>query len=148
MPAPKNVWTRTVGVPLDAPDVPTKFSVTFREGLPVKLEVEGGETVTGSLELFKALNDIAERNGVGRIDIVESRATGLKSRGCYDSPDLTVLRQAHIDIEEMVLDVNVKRGLAYRVNSWSYSELKRLAIKLLVGYLWQSVRSWEVFPSE
>jgi argininosuccinate synthase len=59
--------------PLDAPDTPTKFSVTFREGIPVKLEVEGGETVTGSLELFKALNDIAGRNGVGRVDIVESR---------------------------------------------------------------------------
>ncbi|KAI1820029.1 argininosuccinate synthase [Xylaria intraflava] len=118
MPAPKNVWTRTVD-PLDAPDVPTKFSVTFREGIPVKLEVEGGETVTGSLELFKALNDIAGRNGVGRVDIVESRATGLKSRGCYDSPALTVLRLAHIDIEGMVLDVNVKRVLAYLGTSWS-----------------------------
>lgn len=98
MPAPKTIWTRTVD-PLDAPDVPTKFSVTFREGIPGKLEVEGGETVTGSLELFKALNDMAGRNGVGRIDFFESRATGLKSRGCYDSPAFTVLRLAHIDME-------------------------------------------------
>lgn len=58
--------------PLDAPDVPTKFCVTFREGIPVKLEVEGGETVTNLLELFKAPNGIAGRNGVGRVDTVES----------------------------------------------------------------------------
>ncbi|KAK8129271.1 argininosuccinate synthase [Apiospora kogelbergensis] len=118
MPAPKDVWTRTVD-PLDAPDVPTKFSVTFKAGIPVKLEVEGGETVTGSLELFKALNDIAGRNGVGRIDIVESRFIGLKSRGCYDSPALTVLRLAHIDIEGMTLDSKVKSIMAWIGNEWS-----------------------------
>ncbi|KAK8093589.1 hypothetical protein PG997_000274 [Apiospora hydei] len=118
MPAPKDVWTRTVD-PLEAPDVPTKFSVTFREGIPVKLEVEGGETVTGSLELFKALNDIAGRNGVGRIDIVESRFIGLKSRGCYDSPAMTVLRLAHIDIEGMTLDSKVKSIMAWIGNEWS-----------------------------
>ncbi|KAI1364793.1 argininosuccinate synthase [Xylaria arbuscula] len=101
MPAPKDIWTRTVD-PLDAPDVPTKFSITFREGKPVKVEVEGGETVTGSLELFKALNKIAGDNGVGRVDLVESRFIGLKSRGCYDSPALTVLREAHLDIEAWV----------------------------------------------
>lgn len=75
--------------PLEAPDVPTKFSVTFKEGIPVKLEVEGGETVTGSLELFKALNDIAGRNGVGRIDIVESRLVPLSSLSYYCANNLT-----------------------------------------------------------
>ncbi|KAM5384462.1 hypothetical protein ACJZ2D_001498 [Fusarium nematophilum] len=48
IPAPKDVWTRTVD-PLDAPDAPTKFSITFKEDIPVKLDVEGGEAVTGSL---------------------------------------------------------------------------------------------------
>ncbi|KAK1770724.1 argininosuccinate synthase [Phialemonium atrogriseum] len=118
MPAPKNVWTRTVD-PLDAPDVPTKFSITFREGIPVKLEVEGGETVTGSLELFKALNEIAGRNGVGRVDIVESRFISLKSRGCYDSPALTVLRLAHIDIEGITVDSKVKSITSWIGNEWS-----------------------------
>ncbi|RYC58434.1 hypothetical protein CHU98_g7781 [Xylaria longipes] len=118
VPAPKTVWTRTVD-PLDAPDVPTKFSVTFRAGIPVKLQVDGGETVTGSLELFKALNDIAGRNGVGRIDIVESRFIGLKSRGAYDSPALTVLRLAHIDIEGMTVDSKVKQIMAWIGNEWS-----------------------------
>jgi argininosuccinate synthase len=101
--------------PLDAPDVPTKFSVTFKAGIPVKLDVEGGETYTDSVELFKKLNEIAGANAVGRIDIVESRYLpsppssapppktrsctdnitsfiGLKSRGCYDAPAHTVLR--------------------------------------------------------
>ncbi|KAF2970827.1 hypothetical protein GQX73_g2787 [Xylaria multiplex] len=118
MPAPKTVWTRTTD-PLEAPDVPAKFSVTFRAGIPVKLEVEGGETVTGSLELFKALNDIAGRHGVGRIDIVESRFIGLKSRGAYDSPALTVLRLAHIDIEGMTVDSKVKQIMAWIGNEWS-----------------------------
>ncbi|KAB5549895.1 argininosuccinate synthase [Coniochaeta sp. 2T2.1] len=118
LPAPKDIWTRTVD-PLDAPDVPTKFSVTFKEGIPVKLEVEGGETVTGSLELFKALNEIAGRNGVGRVDIVESRFIGLKSRGCYDSPALTVLRLAHVDIEGMTVDSKVRQIMNWIGNEWS-----------------------------
>ncbi|KAL1861584.1 hypothetical protein VTK73DRAFT_7044 [Phialemonium thermophilum] len=118
MPAPKDIWTRTVD-PLDAPDVPTKFSITFRSGIPVKLEVEGGETVTGSLEIFKALNDIAGRNGVGRIDIVESRFIGLKSRGAYDSPAMTVLRLAHIDIEGLTVDSKVKQIMHWIGNEWS-----------------------------
>ncbi|KAI0430714.1 argininosuccinate synthase [Xylaria sp. FL1042] len=118
MPAPKEVWTRTVD-PLDAPDVPTKFSITFRAGIPIKLEVEGGETVTGSLQIFKALNEIAGKNGVGRIDIVETRSNGLKSRGCYDSPAMTVLRLAHIDIEGITQDAKVKEVMAYIGNQWS-----------------------------
>ena len=105
--------------PLEAPDVPAKFSITFRSGIPVKLEIEGGETVTGSLELFKALNDLAGRHGVGRIDIVESRFIGLKSRGAYDSPACTVLRLAHIDIEGMTVDSKVKQIMAYIGNEWS-----------------------------
>lgn len=75
--------------------------------------------MTGSLELFKALNDIAGRHGVGRIDIVESRFIGLKSRGAYDSPALTVLRLAHIDIEGMTVDSKVKQIMAWIGNEWS-----------------------------
>ncbi|KAM3549579.1 hypothetical protein MY1884_008678 [Beauveria asiatica] len=128
--APKDVWTKSVD-PLDAPDVPTKFSITFRAGIPVKLDVEGGETYTNSVELFKKLNEIAGANGVGRVDIVESRYftipavistpsktrsrtdnttsfIGLKSRGCYDVPAHTVLRLAHVDLEGMTVDSKVR----------------------------------------
>ncbi|KAI1317296.1 argininosuccinate synthase [Xylariaceae sp. FL0255] len=103
---PKELWTRTVD-PLDAPDKPTDFSVTFEKGIPVKVEVNG-ETITGSLEIFKKLNEIGRDNGVGRVDIVESRFIGLKSRGCYDTPGLTIARLAHIDLEGLVLDSKVR----------------------------------------
>ncbi|KAK9437626.1 argininosuccinate synthase [Metarhizium brunneum] len=141
--APKDVWTKSVD-PLDAPDVPTKFSVTFKAGIPVKLDVEGGETFTNSVALFKKLNEIAGANGVGRTDLVESRyftipaATisppppktrtctdniasfiGLKSRGCYDAPAHTVLRLAHVDLEGMTVDSKVRGIMAWIGNEWS-----------------------------
>jgi len=76
--------------PLDAPDKPYKFSIHFEKGIPVKVETEDGKVVTESVELFKLLNKIGHDNGVGRIDIVENRFIGLKSRGCYDTPGLTI----------------------------------------------------------
>ncbi|PON21800.1 argininosuccinate synthase [Trichoderma gamsii] len=118
MVAPKDVWTKSVD-PLDAPDVPTKFSVTFKAGIPVKLDVEGGETYTNSVELFKKLNEIAGANGVGRVDIVESRFIGLKSRGCYDAPAHTVLRLAHVDLEGMTVDSKVRAIMSWIGNEWS-----------------------------
>ncbi|KAI1432011.1 argininosuccinate synthase [Xylaria sp. CBS 124048] len=105
-PPPKELWKRTVD-PLDAPNEPTNFSLHFEKGVPVKLEV-GGQTITGSLAIFKGLNEIGRVNGVGRIDIVESRFIGLKSRGCYDTPGLTIARLAHLDLEGLVLDSKVR----------------------------------------
>ncbi|KID60448.1 argininosuccinate synthase, partial [Metarhizium hybridum] len=118
MVAPKDVWTKSVD-PLDAPDVPTKFSVTFKGGIPVKLDVEGGETYTNSVALFKKLNEIAGANGVGRQDLVESRFIGLKSRGCYDAPAHTVLRLAHVDLEGMTVDSKVRGIMSWIGNEWS-----------------------------
>ncbi|KAH6886425.1 argininosuccinate synthase [Thelonectria olida] len=103
---PANLWTRTVD-PLKAPDTPTNFTVHFTQGIPTKLELAGQE-ITGSLEIFKALNKIGHDNGVGRIDIVESRFIGLKSRGCYDTPGLTIARLAHIDLEGIAMDSSVR----------------------------------------
>lgn len=67
---------------MNAPDKATPFTVHFEQGVPVKLEV-GDKVVTGSLEIFKEANEIGRVNGIGRVDIVESRFIGLKSRGCY-----------------------------------------------------------------
>ncbi|CAJ2509216.1 Uu.00g142420.m01.CDS01 [Anthostomella pinea] len=103
---PKELWTRTVD-PLDAPDKPTEFTVHFEKGIPTKVVVAGKET-TGSVELFKLLNKIGHDNGVGRIDIVENRFIGLKSRGCYDTPGLTIARLAHLDLEGLVMDSRVR----------------------------------------
>lgn len=103
---PKDMWKLTVD-PTDAPDVPEQFTVVFKKGLPVKLVYKEGE-VTDPVEIFLTANKIARRNGVGRIDIVENRFIGLKSRGCYETPGLTLLRAAHIDLEGLVLDREVR----------------------------------------
>lgn len=107
---PKDMWKLTVD-PTDAPDTPEDFTVEFTKGIPTKITyTEGGKTatVTESVDLFLTANKIARRNGVGRIDIVENRFIGIKSRGCYETPGLTILRSAHIDLEGLVLDREVR----------------------------------------
>jgi argininosuccinate synthase len=95
---PADMWKLTQD-PLTAPDQPEDFTLYFQKGVPVKLEyTEGGKkkAVTDSVELFLTANTIARRHGVGRIDIVENRFIGIKSRGCYETPGLTALRSAHM----------------------------------------------------
>ncbi|KAI9839959.1 MAG: argininosuccinate synthetase [Sarea resinae] len=121
---PKDMWKLSVD-PLDAPNVPEDFTLFFEKGLPVKLEYEekgAKKTVTDSVELFLAVNAIARRNGVGRIDIVENRFIGLKSRGCYETPGLTCLRAAHIDLEGLVLDREV-RALRDQFVTFNYAKI-------------------------
>ncbi|KAL6864272.1 argininosuccinate synthase [Trichoderma novae-zelandiae] len=114
---PKDMWKRTVD-PMTAPDEPTPFTVHFDQGVPVKLEV-GDKVVTGSLEIFKEANEIGRAHGIGRVDIVESRFIGLKSRGCYDTPGLTVLREAHLDLEGLVMDSKVRTIRDRLSQDWS-----------------------------
>lgn len=75
--------------PLDTSNTPTEFTIYFERGVPVKVAL-GAQEATGSLALFKLLNKIGHDHGVGRIDIVETRLNGIKSRGCYDTPGLTI----------------------------------------------------------
>ena len=75
---------------MQAPDKPQDLTIHFEKGLPVRVTSEGQEW-TDSLELFIALNAIGKKHGVGRIDIVENRYVGIKSRGCYDSPAMTIV---------------------------------------------------------
>ncbi|KAL0633712.1 argininosuccinate synthetase [Maublancomyces gigas] len=116
----RDMWKLTVD-PEDAPNKPEDFTVHFEKGLPVKLVV-GDKTITDPLELFLAANTIARNHGVGRIDIVENRFIGLKSRGCYETPGLTILRSAHIDLEGLVLDREV-RALRDQFVTYNYSKL-------------------------
>ncbi|KAF5516065.1 Argininosuccinate synthase [Colletotrichum siamense] len=102
---PEDMWTKTVS-PLNAPDAPLDITIHFEKGTPVKV-VTPQQTATNSVELFGLLNRIGGKHGVGRIDIVENRFIGLKSRGCYDSPAMTILRLAHISIEGLALDGRV-----------------------------------------
>lgn len=64
--------------------------------------------ITDPVELFIEANSLARRNGVGRIDIVENRFIGIKSRGCYETPGLTILRNTHVDLEGLTLDREVR----------------------------------------
>jgi len=119
--APKDLWKLTID-PLDAPDTPEDFTVHFEKGLPSKLEYEGGKVVSEPLDLFLVANTIARRHGVGRIDIVENRFIGLKSRGCYETPGLTILRSAHVDLEGLVLDKEI-RALRDQFVTFNYSKI-------------------------
>lgn len=104
---PKDMWKLTVD-PVDAPNTPEDFQVEFSKGKPVKLTLNDGKSITDPVEIFLTANAIARRNGVGRIDIVENRFIGIKSRGCYETPGLTLLRSAHIDLEGLTLDREVR----------------------------------------
>ena len=121
MTPPEDMWKLTVD-PLNAPDKPEDFTVHFEKGLPICLETKDGKSVTDPVELFLTANAIARRNGVGRIDIVENRFIGIKSRGCYETPGLSILRSAHIDLEGLVLDKEV-RALRDQFVTVNYSRI-------------------------
>lgn len=108
---PADMWKLTKS-PEDAPSEPERVSIEFKAGLPVKVVFGDASnptsTHTDGVDIFLALNAAARRNGIGRIDIVENRFIGVKSRGCYESPGATILRVAHMDIEGLTLDRNVR----------------------------------------
>ncbi len=86
--------------PEDAPDKPLYLDIDFTEGIPVAVNNERLKPV----DIMKKLNKMAGENGVGRIDIVENRLVGMKSRGVYETPAGTVLHIAHRDLEAITLD--------------------------------------------
>lgn len=100
------MWKLTTA-PEQAPTEPEQISIDFKTGLPVKVTA-GGKSHTDAVEIFDVLNALARKHGIGRIDIVENRFIGVKSRGCYESPAATILRVAHMDIEGLTLDRNVR----------------------------------------
>ena len=105
----KAVYSKTVD-PEDAPDRATRISIEFKDGIPIKVtNKEDGTVKTDSLELFNYLNELGSANGVGRIDIVENRYVGVKSRGVYETPGGTILHLAHTDIEGIAMDREVMR---------------------------------------
>jgi argininosuccinate synthase len=89
-------WTKSVD---KAPDKPQYIEVGFTEGIPVSLDGEKLDGVT----LIQRLNEIAGEHGVGRIDHIENRVVGIKSREIYEAPAATVLLQAHQALEDMTL---------------------------------------------
>ena len=104
---PSDMWKLTKSIE-EAPNTPERLTLHFTSGIPSKLEVAEGSAVTDPVKIFMTLNKLARKHGVGRIDIVENRFIGVKSRGCYETPGATILRKAHMDLEGLVLDRNVR----------------------------------------
>jgi argininosuccinate synthase len=102
--APAIVYQRTMS-PMEAPDTPTDITIGFEYGDAVSLD---GQKLSPATLLAK-LNDLGKANGIGRLDLVENRFVGMKSRGVYETPGGTILLAAHRGIESITLD----RGAAH-----------------------------------
>ena len=101
---PSYVYSRTVD-PESAPDKPTVVEIAFEKGDPVAIDGKPMSPAT----LLAALNTLGHDNGIGRLDLVENRYVGMKSRGMYETPGGTILLAAHRAIESITLD----RGAAH-----------------------------------
>ncbi len=100
-------WTKDLE---DTPDRPTYVEITFEKGDAVALD----DQPMSPAQILTALNEIGAENGVGRVDLVENRFVGMKSRGVYETPGGTILRTAHMAMESITLDrevVHIRDGL-------------------------------------
>jgi argininosuccinate synthase len=99
-PAPDGIWMLS-NSPAQAPDKPAEVTVGFEAGIPVSLN--GNKNLSG-VALLEQLNQIGGEHGIGRIDLVENRFVGMKSRGCYETPGGTILMAAARELEALTLD--------------------------------------------
>jgi argininosuccinate synthase len=106
--APEEIYLRTLS-PKCAPDVETEIMIEFSKGIPIAVSnLKDQVTVNESaVALFSYLNDLGSQHGIGRVDLVENRFVGMKSRGVYETPGGTILWKAHQDLESLVLDREV-----------------------------------------
>ncbi len=121
------MWLRSVS-PENAPDQPTYLELGFETGDIVSID---GERMSPA-QVLTRLNEIGGVNGVGRLDIVENRYVGMKSRGCYDTPGGTIMLKAHRGIESITLD----REVAHLKDEL----MPRYAKLLYNGYWWSPER--------
>jgi argininosuccinate synthase len=118
---PADAWVHTVD-PIKAPNKPEYVEIEFKKGIPVALD---GKKL-GGVELIEQLYTIAGRNGVGRIDHVEDRLVGIKSRETYECPAAVTLIAAHRGIESVTLTKDVveyKRGIEQKFSELVYNGL-------------------------
>jgi argininosuccinate synthase len=128
--------------PTDAPDQPEEVVIGFERGNPVS--VDGRQL--GPVELLTEANQIAGRHGVGRVDLVENRFVGLKSRGVYETPGGTILHLAHRAVESLTLDrevMHIRDGLIPRYAQIVYNGFwfspERTALQALFDDIQQDV---------
>ncbi len=96
---PEDAWLWTTD-PLEAPEAPAYIAIAFEQGTPVSLD---GENLPGAALVAK-LNAIGGAHGVGRVNMMENRLVGIKSREAYEAPAATILLTAHRDLESLTLD--------------------------------------------
>ena len=125
--AEEDMWRWTVS-PQDAPDTPTLIDITYEKGDIVAID---GQRMKAH-EILAHLNKVGGENGIGRIDIVENRYVGMKSRGCYETPGGTIMLRAHRAIESICLD----REVAHLKDSI----MPRYAEVVYNGYWWSPER--------
>jgi argininosuccinate synthase len=107
--AGEDVYSRTTP-PEQAPDTPGRIAIAFKDGVPTRVEnLDDGTVQDRPLELFQYLNGLGGRHGIGRVDMVENRFVGIKSRGIYETPGGTILHVAHLDIEGIAMDREVMK---------------------------------------
>ena len=105
--APDEIWMLTES-PHTAPDKPATVTIGFEQGVPVSLD---GQKMMSAVALLEKLNKLGGAHGIGRIDLVENRFVGMKSRGCYETPGGTLIMAAHRELEALTLD---KHTLHYK----------------------------------
>lgn len=106
--------------PEDAPDKPTYVEIEFKSGNPIAVD---GKNMSAA-ELLAHLNDLGGKNGIGRVDLVENRYVGMKSRGVYETPGGTILRVAHQAVESITMDrevMHIRDGLVPRYSEMVYN---------------------------
>ena len=96
---PEYIYQRTLSID-DSNDMPTEITIGFEKGDPISIN---GNSMT-PVKLFEKLNEVGKQNGIGRLDLIENRYVGMKSRGIYETPGGTILLKAHRAIEELTLD--------------------------------------------
>ncbi len=125
--AEEDMWRWSVS-PEAAPDAPTYVDITYEHGDPVALNGERLSPAT----ILETLNKLGGDNGIGRLDLVENRYVGMKSRGCYETPGGTIMLRAHRAIESITLD----REVAHLKDSL----IAKYAEMIYNGYWWSPER--------
>ena len=140
----ESMWRWTVS-PQKAPNEAEDITVEFSKGDPVKIN---GKVLSGH-ELLDQLNLIGGRHGIGRLDLVENRFVGMKSRGCYETPGGTILHKAHRAIEALTLDrelAHLKDELMPRYAKLIYNGFwwspEREALQQLINFSQENVGGW------
>ena len=142
--AEESMWRWTVA-PEAAPDVPEYVDIEFERGDVVAIN---GERLSPAAVLTR-LNELGGKHGVGRLDLVENRFVGMKSRGCYETPGGTILLKAHRGIESITLDrevAHLKDDLMPRYASLVYNGFwwapERVALQTLIDHTQAKVNGW------